>query len=154
MGAEHAVGRAPTGAPTSGGAPRTPSATASTWPRIDAGGPSTSNLGAVAPMATPSPSPASGAVPLVVRRRPRLPRSVLLVVVGVALVVVAALVLGTRAAAGLLALQLLVCAVVRAVRPAPGPNALAVRSRALDVLTLTTFALVLGVLAAIVPGAR
>ncbi|WP_263729579.1 DUF3017 domain-containing protein [Cellulomonas sp. SG140] len=105
-------------------------------------------------MATPSPSPASGAVPLVVRRRPRLPRSVLLVVVGVALVVVAALVLGTRAAAGLLALQLLVCAVVRAVRPAPGPNALAVRSRALDVLTLTTFALVLGVLAAIVPGAR
>lgn len=113
-----------------------------------------SNPGAVPPMAASSPSPATGAVPLVARRRPRLPRSVLLVVLGVALVVVGALLLGTRAAAGLLALQLLVCAVVRAVRPAPGPNALAVRSRALDVLTLTAFALVLGVLAAIVPSAR
>lgn len=154
MGAEHAVGRAPTGAPASGGAPRTPSATAAAWPRIDAGGTSMSNPGAAAPRGGPSPSPASGAVPLVARRRPRLPRSVLLVVVGVALVVVGALLLGTRAAAGLLALELLVCAVVRAVRPAPGPNALAVRSRALDVLTLSAFALVLGVLAAIVPSAR
>ena len=49
MGAEHAVGRAPTGAPTSGGAPRTPSAGAAAWPRIDAGGTSVSNLGAAPP---------------------------------------------------------------------------------------------------------
>ena len=162
MGAEHAVGRARTGAPTSAVAPRTPGGGAGTWPRTEATSPVASrpavaSSGAASPAPSPAPAPApapSGATPLVARRRPRLPLSVLLVVLGVALVVVGALLLGTRAGAGLLAVQLLVCAVARAVRPAPGPNALAVRSRALDVLTLAGFAVVLGVLAAIVPGAR
>ena len=173
MGAEHAVGRAPAGAPASPGAPRTPAATA--WPRLDEGPSSSRSAGAaptehrptdarplesrpgagrapVTPTGT-APSP-SGAVPVVARRRPRLPRSVLLVALGVVLVVIGALLLGTRAAAALLALELLACAVVRAVHLAPGPNALTVRSRTLDVLTLTAFAVVLAVLAAIVPGAR
>lgn len=147
MGAEHAVGRAPTGVPTSVDASR--AVGPSPWPAFAHQHQDDPPAGTGAP----GPSPTTGAVPVVPRRRPRLPLSVVLVVLGVALVVVCALLLGTRVGAGLLAAELLVSAVVRAVRPAPGPNALAVRSRALDVVTLTTFAVLIAVLAAVVPGA-
>lgn len=153
MSAEHAVGRAPAGAPAPVGVPRPSSsaaATGATWPAREGAPPAARAGGTTAGSA----APASGAIPLAPRRRPRLPRSVLLVVLGVVLVVVCALLLGTRAGAELLTVQLLVCAVVRAVRPAPGPNALAVRSRALDVLTLAGFAVVLGALALVLPGAH
>ena len=153
MGAEHAVGRAPAGAPTPVGVPPERPHGDAMWPPLDST-PASPGRGPQPPRSGVSAqSPASGAIPLAGRRRPRLPRSVLLVVLGVALVVAFALLLGTRAGAGLLAVELLVCAVARAVLPAPGPNALAVRSRALDVLVLGGFAVVLGALALVLPGA-
>ncbi|HEY0117830.1 MAG TPA: DUF3017 domain-containing protein [Cellulomonas sp.] len=55
--------------------------------------------------------------------------------------------LGSYVLAGLLA----VCAVVRAVRPEPGPEALGVRRRWLDASVLGALAVAVGVLAAVVP---
>lgn len=153
MGAEHAVGRAPAGAPTPVGVPPEQPHGDGIWPPLESVPPSPGRSPQPARSGTGAPSPASGAIPLAARRRPRLPRSVLLVVLGVVLVVGCALLLGTRAGAGLLATELLLCAVARAVLPAPGPNALAVRSRALDVLVLGGFAVVLGALALVLPGA-
>lgn len=69
------------------------------------------------------------------------------IVAAVAVAFVTDAVVGTYA----LALLLLAFAVVRAVGRAPGPVALAVRSKALDVLVLAGSAVVLVVLASVLP---
>jgi hypothetical protein len=55
---------------------------------------------------------------------------------GIVVATLVALVVGTRAGAFVLAGVVLVCAVVRAVLPSPGPVALSVRAKALDVAVL------------------
>ena len=70
---------------------------------------------------------------------------------GIVVATVVALVVGTRAGAFVLAGVVLVCAVVRAVPPLPGPVALAVRAKALDVAVLTLLGAGLAVLAQILP---
>lgn len=75
------------------------------------------------------------------------------VAAGLAAVVVVGLLTGARTGSFVLAGVLVVAAIVRGVRPAPGPAALAVRRRWLDVTVLGVLALALAVLAAIVPAA-
>jgi hypothetical protein len=72
---------------------------------------------------------------------------------GIVLAVLVGMVSDARYGAYTLAGVLVVGAVVRAVRPEPGPAALGVRRRLVDVAVLTTLAVALAVLAAIVPGA-
>ena len=62
-----------------------------------------------------------------------------------------ALVVGTRAGAFVLAAVVLACAVVRAVLPSPGPVALTVRAKALDVAVLVLLGAGLAVLAQLLP---
>ena len=62
-----------------------------------------------------------------------------------------ALVVGTRAGAFVLAAVALACAVVRAVLPSPGPAALAVRAKSIDVAVLCVLGVGLALLAQILP---
>lgn len=68
---------------------------------------------------------------------------------GIVVATVVALVAGTRAGAFVLAGVVLVCAVVRAVLPSPGPVAITVRAKALDVAVLVLLGAGLAVLAQI-----
>ena len=68
---------------------------------------------------------------------------------GIVVATVVALVAGTRAGAFVLAAVVLACAVVRAVLPSPGPVALAVRAKAIDVAVLVLLGSGLAVLAQI-----
>ena len=70
---------------------------------------------------------------------------------GIVVATVVALVVGTRAGAFVLAGVALVCAVVRAVLPSPGPVAISVRAKALDVAVLVLLGAGLAVLAQILP---
>jgi hypothetical protein len=70
---------------------------------------------------------------------------------GIVVATVVALAVGTRAGAFVLAGVVLVCAVVRAVLPSPGPVALAVRAKSLDVAVLVLLGSGVGVLAQILP---
>jgi len=70
---------------------------------------------------------------------------------GIVVATVVALAVGTRAGAFVLAAVALACAVVRAVLPSPGPAALAVRAKALDVAVLCTLGVGLALLAQILP---
>jgi hypothetical protein len=70
---------------------------------------------------------------------------------GIVLATVVAVVVGTRAGALVLAGVVLVGAVVRAVLPSPGPVALTVRAKALDVAVLTLLGGGLTVLAQLLP---
>ncbi|WP_456787386.1 DUF3017 domain-containing protein [Cellulomonas sp. P5_C5] len=70
---------------------------------------------------------------------------------GIVVATVVALVVGTRAGAFVLAGVVLVCAVVRAVLPSPGPVAITVRAKALDVAVLVLLGAGLAVLAQILP---
>lgn len=72
---------------------------------------------------------------------------------GIAATVVVGLLTDARLGAYVLAAVLLSAAAVRGMRPEPGPAALSVRRRWLDVVLLGTLALTLAVLAAIVPNA-
>ncbi|RHA44111.1 DUF3017 domain-containing protein [Cellulomonas rhizosphaerae] len=71
---------------------------------------------------------------------------------GVLVATVVAVVVGTRAGAYTLAGVLAVCAVVRAVLPHPGPVAVSVRAKAIDVTVLAVLAISIGVLAQLLPG--
>lgn len=71
---------------------------------------------------------------------------------GVLVATVVAVVVGTRAGAYTLAGVLAVCAVVRAVLPHPGPVAVSVRAKAIDVTVLAVLAVSIGVLAQLLPG--
>jgi hypothetical protein len=70
---------------------------------------------------------------------------------GILVATVVALVVGTRAGAFVLAAVALACAVVRAVLPSPGPAALAVRAKAIDVAVLSLLGVGLALLAQILP---
>ena len=70
---------------------------------------------------------------------------------GIVVAILVALVVGTRAGAFVLAGVALVCAVVRAVLPSPGPVAISVRAKALDVAVLVLLGAGLAVLAQILP---
>lgn len=73
---------------------------------------------------------------------------------GVLLSVLVAFVVGARAGAYTLALVVAACGVVRAVRPSPGPVAISVRSKPIDLVLLFGAAVSLGVLAySLPPGA-
>ncbi len=74
------------------------------------------------------------------------------VAAGIAVAVVVGLVADARVAAYVLAGVLAAAAGIRAVRPEPGPAAIGVRRRWLDVSVLGALAVALAVLAAIVPG--
>ncbi|MDM7831926.1 DUF3017 domain-containing protein [Cellulomonas edaphi] len=71
---------------------------------------------------------------------------------GVLVAAVVAVVVGTRAGAYTLAGVLAACAVVRAVLPHPGPIAISVRAKAIDIAVLATLAVGIGVLAQLLPG--
>ena len=58
---------------------------------------------------------------------------------------------GTRAGAWVLAVVAFTGAVVRAVLPSPGPVALSVRAKAIDVVVLVVFGLGISLLAQILP---
>jgi hypothetical protein len=73
---------------------------------------------------------------------------------GVVLACAVALVVGTDAGAYTLAGVLAAGAVVRGVRPSPGPVALSVRSKTIDVAVLSVLAAMLAVLAALLPSAN
>jgi hypothetical protein len=77
--------------------------------------------------------------------------SLLLVALGVLLAVVVAWLAGTTAGVLTLAALLAVCAVVRGVVRGPGPAALVVRRRSVDVTTLAALALALAVLSQLLP---
>jgi len=70
---------------------------------------------------------------------------------GIVVATVVALAVGTRAGAFVLAAVALVCAVVRAVLPSPGPAALAVRAKSIDVAVLCVLGVGLAFLAQILP---
>jgi len=70
---------------------------------------------------------------------------------GIVVATVVALVVGTRAGAFVLAAVALAGAVVRAVLPSPGPVAVSVRAKALDVAVLVLFGAGLALLAQILP---
>lgn len=70
---------------------------------------------------------------------------------GVAVCVAASLVWGAGVGGTMMAVLLAVCAVVRAVMRAPGPVALVVRRRAVDVGILGVLAVVIGVLSWLLP---
>ncbi len=71
---------------------------------------------------------------------------------GIVVAMVVALVVGTRAGAVVLAVVALSGALVRAVLPSPGPVALSVRAKAIDVAVLSLFGVALAVLAQLLPG--
>lgn len=73
------------------------------------------------------------------------------VAAGVLVSVLVALLAGTPIGALALAFLLACCAVVRAVVRGPGPSALVVRSRGVDVVALGALAVAIGVLSQIVP---
>lgn len=73
------------------------------------------------------------------------------IAVGVGVAVVVAVVVGTSAGALVLAGLLAVGAIVRAATPEPGPAALAVRARALDVFILFALAFALALLTELLP---
>ncbi|MCG2802931.1 MAG: DUF3017 domain-containing protein [Cellulomonas sp.] len=84
---------------------------------------------------------------------PRGDRSLWFTVAGVGLTTAVATVLGSsRVAAWTLAVVLAACAVARAVLPEPGPLAITVRRRWLDVAVLLGFAVLVGVLGTLLPG--
>lgn len=70
---------------------------------------------------------------------------------GIVAATVVALVVGTRAGAYVLAAVALAGALVRAVLPSPGPVALTVRAKAIDVVVLVLFGLGIALLAQILP---
>ena len=70
---------------------------------------------------------------------------------GIVVAVVVALVVGTRAGAFVLAGATLVGALVRAVLPSPGPVALSVRAKVIDVAVLVLLGASVAVLAQILP---
>ncbi|WP_456847157.1 DUF3017 domain-containing protein [Cellulomonas sp. P5_C6] len=70
---------------------------------------------------------------------------------GIVVATLVALVVGTRAGAFVLAAVALACAVVRGVLPSPGPVALSVRAKAIDVAVLVLLGVGLAVLAQILP---
>jgi len=70
---------------------------------------------------------------------------------GVVVATAVALVVGTQAGALVLAALTATCAVIRAVLPSPGPVAISVRRKLLDVAVLGLFTVVLAALAAILP---
>ena len=70
---------------------------------------------------------------------------------GIVVATLVALVVGTRAGAFVLAGVVLVCAVVRAVLPSPGPVAFSVRAKALDVAVLVMLGAGLATFAQILP---
>ncbi|MET0789317.1 MAG: DUF3017 domain-containing protein [Cellulomonas sp.] len=70
---------------------------------------------------------------------------------GIVVATVVALVVGTRAGAFVLAAVALVCAAVRAVLPSPGPVALSVRAKVIDVGVLVLLGVGLALLAQILP---
>lgn len=70
---------------------------------------------------------------------------------GIVVATVVALVVGTRAGAFVLAAVALACAVVRAVLPSPGPVALSVRAKVIDVGVLVLLGVGLALLAQILP---
>lgn len=72
---------------------------------------------------------------------------------GVLLTLLVAFATGARAGAYTLAAVLAVCGVVRAVRPSPGPVAVSVRAKPLDLLLLFGAAASIGFLAHVLPGA-
>ena len=74
------------------------------------------------------------------------------VAAGVAAAVVVGIVTDARVGAYVLATVLAAAAAVRALRPSPGPAAISVRARWLDVALLSVLAVALAVLAVIVPG--
>ena len=78
-------------------------------------------------------------------------RSLWWTAVGVVTAVAVSFLLDAVLGVTVLAVLLLVYACVRAVAPPPGPPAVVVRSRALDVAVLATSAVALGVLAWVVP---
>lgn len=77
--------------------------------------------------------------------------SLWVIAAGVLVSVVVALLAGTPTGALVLAVLLACCAVVRAVARGPGPSALVVRNRVVDVAALGALAAAIGVLSQIVP---
>jgi len=73
------------------------------------------------------------------------------VLAGLAVVLVVAMVAGTRAGAWTLAGALAAAAVARGALPSPGPVALSVRSKPIDMTMLAGFAVALGALAQLLP---
>ena len=71
---------------------------------------------------------------------------------GVIVSMIIALAVGTRAGAYTLAAVLAACAVVRAVLPHPGPIAISVRAKAIDLAVLGLLAVSIAVLAGLLPG--
>ncbi|WP_426592946.1 DUF3017 domain-containing protein [Cellulomonas sp. McL0617] len=71
---------------------------------------------------------------------------------GIAVAVAVALGVGTRTGSAVLAAVVAACGIVRLVTPVPGPVALSVRARWLDVSVLFTLAVGLGLFAAVLPG--
>ena len=109
-----------------------------------------------------APAPASGPIP--VEQAPLDPRAIARASLdaarnvslwwtssGIVVAMVVALVAGTRVGALVLAGVALSGAVVRAVQPSPGPVALSVRAKALDVVVLAAFGIGLAVLAQLLP---
>lgn len=78
-------------------------------------------------------------------------RSLWMTASGIVAAVVVSFLVGAVAGTYVLALLLVVSAVVRAVRPAPGPVAVAVRSKPLDVAVLALNGVALAVLASLLP---
>gem|GEM_PF-3995929 len=71
---------------------------------------------------------------------------------GVVVALVVSLVIGTRAGAYTLAGVLVACAVARLLLPSPGPLAISVRARWIDVTILGVLAASIGLLAQLLPG--
>ena len=108
--------------------------------------------------AAPEPPALSGAIPAA--EQPLDPRAIARaslaaarnaslwwVSAGIVVAIAVSLVVGTRAGCFALAAVAAACGIVRWVSPAPGPVALSVRTRWLDVTVLPTFAIGLAVLA-------
>lgn len=91
----------------------------------------------------PSPAPAPAAPP-----RPGAHTVMWVALAGIAVTVVLALTVGVRFAAFFFAAELAALAVLRAVRPAPGPYGISARSRTFDVSWLALLAAGIGLLAA------
>lgn len=109
------------------------------------------------PSADPEPPAVSGPIP--VEELPLDPRAIARaslaagrnaslwwVSAGIVVAVAVSLVVGTSAGSIVLAVFVAACGVVRWVRPEPGPVALSVRARRIDVAVLLTLAVGLGVL--------
>ena len=110
----------------------------------------------------PEPPATTGAIP--VEEQPLDPRAIARaslaagrnaslwwVTAGIVLAVVVSLVVGTRAGSAVLAALVAACAVVRGVLPEPGPVALSVRARRIDVTVLVLLAAGLTALTVFLP---